>query len=80
MSADASDEILKSCPSMGEVVNKAALHLQEGYNIQITIEKDGYGVALKQPNAPIKSFSGDGIMGDVNDAIAWLKDFVFKML
>lgn len=68
-------EIQKPCPSMGEVINKAALHLPEGYRIQIEIEKDGYGVELIQPHGPRKQFDSDGIIGEINDAICWANGF-----
>lgn len=70
-------EITASCPSMGEVVNKAAKHLPPGWIIAIEVEKDGYDVKLRRPSGLSTSVDGGdgGIIGDVNEALCIANGF-----
>lgn len=69
-------EILASVPSMGEVVNKAAKHLPTGYRVLIVVEHEGYDVRLEYPDGETVSVDGgDGIIGDVNEAICIANGF-----
>ena len=65
------DAIKASAASMGEVINKAAEHLPNEYSIIIEIEKDGYDVRLMNSHGLERTFDGDGIIGQVNDAIQY---------
>lgn len=68
-------EIKSPCPSMGEVINKAALHLPEGYTLRIDIENGGYGVTLFKPDQSFQFMDSDGIIGEINDAICIANGF-----
>ena len=71
-------EILASVPSMGEVVNKAAKHLPDGWEIRICIEKWAATVELSDPDGNVTHIEGgndSGIVGEVNDAICIANGF-----
>ena len=55
MHEDTKSEILSTCTSIGEAINKAAKHLPPGWIISIEIEKDGYGVVLRDQEGILKS-------------------------
>lgn len=68
-------EIQAPSSSIDEVVNKAAKHLPLGYSIRIEIEKEGYNVELLQPHSTTKTFDGEGIIDEINEAICWANGF-----
>jgi hypothetical protein len=70
MDTETKNEILRSCPNLGEAVNKAAQHLPTGYQVVISVEHEGYGVELSHPNGFVQDIDGDGVVACVNDAIA----------
>lgn len=78
MHDDTKAEILESCPSMGEVVNKAAKHLPDGWEVRICIEKYAGTVELVDPDGNVTNIEGgndSGIVGEVNDAICIANGF-----
>lgn len=74
---DLRKEVTAPCPSMGEVINKAAQHLPDGFLVSIEVEKGGYGVCLTHPTGIRESVDGGdgGIIGDVNEAICIANGF-----
>lgn len=57
-------------------IEKAAVHLPEGYSIHVQIEKGGYGVELEFPNGLRESMvSGDNLLTDLNDALCEANGF-----
>jgi len=61
--------------TLGDMVERAAKHLPEGYIIDIQIEKDGYGVGLITENGRLDLDGGDGMISDINEGISVANGF-----
>jgi hypothetical protein len=59
-------------------IDKAAEHLPEGWEINISIERHGYGVSLSKPDGSDVSNvdGGDGLRSDIDEAIRIANGFV----
>ena len=61
--------------TLGDMIERAAKHLPEGYIIDIQIEKDGYGVGLVTENGRLDLDGGDGMISDINEGISVANGF-----
>jgi hypothetical protein len=61
--------------TLGDMVERAAKHLPEGYIIDIQVEKDGYGVGLITENGRLDLDGGDGMISDINEGISVANGF-----
>lgn len=72
MTNDEKDYILKSCPSLGEAVNKAARYLPDDHILTINVENGASWVELNRPNGETTRFPDeDGLIDEVNLAIQY---------
>jgi hypothetical protein len=57
--------------SVDAAIEKAAEHLPEGWVVNISVERHGYGVSLSKPDGSEVSNvdGGDGIRSDIDAAI-----------
>ncbi|MBL4761508.1 MAG: hypothetical protein JKY93_02270 [Gammaproteobacteria bacterium] len=70
MAINAKFDRYKIPQTLDEVIERAAEHLKEGWNLIINIEKEGCVVTLQDPD--MTEFScdgGDGIRSDINEGI-----------
>lgn len=71
--------VLKSellADDFNSAIEKAGVHLPEGYAIHLQIEKGGFGVELEFPNGIREAMvSGDNLVSDLNDALCEANGF-----
>ena len=67
--------------SLGAAIESAAGSLPEGYQVVISIEKEGYDVKLSQPNDLCVSVEGESLIADIEEltAIAVSKEGVINV-
>lgn len=55
----------------GRAIDKAAQHLPSGYNVNISIERHGWGFNLELPNGETVDIDNSDIDSSIDDAIEW---------